>query len=135
MFGFLGPNGCGKTTTIRLIFGLIYPTAGYVEVLVFIGVLLIFLLAAMFPHVTERIANWVIDRLVPVRFRDTVRNVTLRFLTGLESLHSPQEALMVFLTSCIIWLLETGKYWFVMHAFPFQVSFFATSVDFTRSSS
>jgi uncharacterized protein (TIRG00374 family) len=33
--------------------------------------------------------------------------------------------LMVFFTSVIIWLLETGKYWFVMHAFPFQVSFFA----------
>jgi uncharacterized protein (TIRG00374 family) len=32
--------------------------------------------------------------------------------------------LMVFLTSLIIWLLETGKYWFVMHAFDFQVSFF-----------
>ncbi len=31
---------------------------------------------------------------------------------------------MVFLTSVVIWLLETGKYWFVMHAFPFQVSFF-----------
>jgi len=31
---------------------------------------------------------------------------------------------MVFLTSIVIWLLETGKYWFVMHAFPFQVSFF-----------
>jgi uncharacterized protein (TIRG00374 family) len=25
----------------------------------------------------------------------------------------------------IIWLLETAKYWFVMHAFPFEVSFFA----------
>ncbi len=33
MFGFLGPNGCGKTTTIRMIFGLIYPTSGYVRVL------------------------------------------------------------------------------------------------------
>lgn len=33
IFGFLGPNGCGKTTTIRLIFGLIYPTKGYVQVL------------------------------------------------------------------------------------------------------
>ena len=32
---------------------------------------------------------------------------------------------MVFVTSIVIWLLETGKYWFVMHAFPFQVSFFA----------
>jgi hypothetical protein len=24
----------------------------------------------------------------------------------------------------VIWLLETGKYWFVMHAFPFEVDFF-----------
>ncbi|MCL5735032.1 MAG: ABC transporter ATP-binding protein [Actinobacteria bacterium] len=33
VFGFLGPNGCGKTTTIRMIFGLTYPTKGYVQVL------------------------------------------------------------------------------------------------------
>jgi uncharacterized protein (TIRG00374 family) len=32
---------------------------------------------------------------------------------------------MVFLTSLVIWLLETVKYWFVMQAFPFEVSFFA----------
>jgi uncharacterized protein (TIRG00374 family) len=32
---------------------------------------------------------------------------------------------MVFLTSVVIWLFETGKYWFIMHAFPFEVSFFA----------
>ena len=31
---------------------------------------------------------------------------------------------MVFFTSVIIWLLETVKYWFVMHAFGFSVSFF-----------
>jgi hypothetical protein len=31
---------------------------------------------------------------------------------------------MVFFTSLVIWLLETVKYWFVMHAFPFHVSFF-----------
>jgi len=30
---------------------------------------------------------------------------------------------MIFMTSIIIWLLETLKYWFVMHAFPFEVSF------------
>jgi uncharacterized protein (TIRG00374 family) len=32
---------------------------------------------------------------------------------------------MVFFTSVLIWLLETAKYWFVMHAFDFSVSFFA----------
>ena len=33
VFGFLGPNGSGKTTTIRMLFGLIYPTSGYAQVL------------------------------------------------------------------------------------------------------
>ena len=33
MFGLLGPNGSGKTTTIRLLLGLIHPTRGMVRVL------------------------------------------------------------------------------------------------------
>jgi uncharacterized protein (TIRG00374 family) len=48
-----------------------------------------------------------------------------KFLDGLASLRSPWNILMVFVTSVVIWLLETGKYWFVMHAFNFEVSFFA----------
>ncbi|MFG2890048.1 ABC transporter ATP-binding protein [Streptomyces sp. NPDC048248] len=33
VFGFLGPNGSGKTTTIRMLMGLIEPTAGQARVL------------------------------------------------------------------------------------------------------
>ncbi|MBD9704579.1 ABC transporter ATP-binding protein [Streptomyces sp. ID01-12c] len=33
VFGFLGPNGSGKTTTIRMLMGLIEPTSGTAEVL------------------------------------------------------------------------------------------------------
>jgi len=91
----------------------------------FIGALAVFLLAAMFPFVTEKVVNTLINRLVPSRFREKVQSVTSRFLSGLESLRSPKDALMVFFTSVLIWLLETGKYWFVMQAFPFNVSFFA----------
>jgi ABC-2 type transport system ATP-binding protein len=33
VFGFLGPNGSGKTTTIRMLLGLVAPTSGTQEVL------------------------------------------------------------------------------------------------------
>ncbi|SEH94539.1 MULTISPECIES: ATP-binding cassette domain-containing protein [unclassified Leifsonia] len=33
VFGFLGPNGSGKTTTIRMLLGLISPSAGSIQVL------------------------------------------------------------------------------------------------------
>ena len=33
VYGFLGPNGSGKTTTIRMLLGLVHATAGEIEVL------------------------------------------------------------------------------------------------------
>jgi uncharacterized membrane protein YbhN (UPF0104 family) len=60
-----------------------------------------------------------------INLQETVLDLVGRFLGGLESLRSPRDSLMVFFTSVVIWLFETGKYWFVMHAFPFEVSFFA----------
>jgi ABC-2 type transport system ATP-binding protein len=33
VYGFLGPNGSGKTTTIRMLLGLAFPTSGHAELL------------------------------------------------------------------------------------------------------
>ncbi len=92
---------------------------------VFLGALAVFLLAAMFPIFSSRVGGWFIDHWLPARTRPGVTGVMHKFLDGLASLRSPLNILMVFITSVIIWLLETGKYWFVMHAFNFSVSFFA----------
>ncbi len=92
---------------------------------VFIGALLIFLVAAMFPQMTAKFGLWVIERLMPKRLQAKIIGIMNKFLDGLASLRSPFNVLMVFFTSVIIWLLETGKYWFVMHAFNFSVSFYA----------
>jgi len=91
----------------------------------FLGALLIFILAAMFPVPAEKMIARLTGMFLPEKIRERVRDIIGKFLSGLESLRSPREALMVLLTSIVIWLLETGKYWFVMQAFDFQVSFFA----------
>jgi len=92
---------------------------------IFLGALVIFLIAAMFPQTTEKVGLWFVQRLLPQRMHERVTSLMNKFLDGLASLRSPLNVLMVFFTSVIIWLLETGKYWFVMHAFNFSVSFFA----------
>jgi uncharacterized protein (TIRG00374 family) len=92
---------------------------------IFLGALMVFLLAAMFPQTAERLISIVAAKIVPERWREKLMSLVNRFLAGLEALRSPRDVLMIFFTSVIIWLLETGKYWFVMHAFNFQVSFFA----------
>jgi uncharacterized protein (TIRG00374 family) len=92
---------------------------------VFLGALIAFLIAAMFPQVTMKVALWVLVRFSPQRIHARLISITGKFLDGLASLRSPFNVLMVFFTSVVIWLLETVKYWFVMHAFDFSVSFFA----------
>ena len=91
----------------------------------FLGALAVFLIAAMFPQMAAKIGFWFIYRLLPKRMHDRVTSLATKFLDGLASLRSPVNVLKVFFTSVLIWLLETGKYWFVMHAFNFSVSFFA----------
>lgn len=93
--------------------------------LAFIGAMAIFLLLASFPKFTEKWTLRLIQAFLPERWQQKVGGVALRFLTGLESLRSPKDTMMIFFTTFVIWLLETGKYWFVMHAFDFEVSFFA----------
>ncbi|MBL8058095.1 MAG: flippase-like domain-containing protein [Anaerolineales bacterium] len=82
--------------------------------------LAVFLLAAMFPHQSLGLFHRFAEPLIPVRFRPRVAGMLTSFWTGLEALRSPLSILMVFLTSVVIWLLETAKYWFVMFAFNFS---------------
>lgn len=91
---------------------------------VFLGAVAIFLLMAVFPNPSRRVIAWGIQRLSPSRWRTRLIGMGDRFLEGLASLRSPKDVGMVLLTSIVIWLFETGKYWFVMHAFSFEVSFF-----------
>jgi uncharacterized protein (TIRG00374 family) len=92
--------------------------------LLFFGALGLFFVVAASPRRAQLVYTWLIDHLIPARFREPVRGFADRFMEGLAFLRSPRDVAMIFLTSLVIWLAETGKYWFVMHAFDFEVSFF-----------
>jgi uncharacterized protein (TIRG00374 family) len=92
---------------------------------VFLFAVVVFLLMAIFPKQSIRLLNGIIERIVPKRFRETTKSLVERFHAGLASLRSPKDVFMVLVTSVVIWLFETVKYWFVMQAFDFNVTFFA----------
>jgi uncharacterized protein (TIRG00374 family) len=91
----------------------------------FFGALAVFFGLAAVPERVLTLTETLSRRLLPRRLRVPVLDFAGRFMTGLSSLRSFKNVMMIFLTSVVIWLLETVKYWFVMHAFDFQVSFFA----------
>lgn len=92
--------------------------------LLFFGALAVFFVLAASPRRAQAVYAWVIDRLLPQRLRAPVRGFADRFMEGLYFLRSGRDVAMIFFTSLVVWLAETGKYWFVMHAFDFHVSFF-----------
>jgi hypothetical protein len=103
--------------------------AGYSRLIVaftllFVAALVVFLWLASRPSAARSIVARLADLLVPQAYRERVIGSADRFLVGLESLARGREVFMIFGTSVLVWLFETAKYWFVMHAFPFQVSFF-----------
>ena len=92
---------------------------------VFLSVLFLFFAVAAVPRRFLGLAGWLSGHLLPERFRAPLMGFAERFVVGLAALRSGRGLAMIFLTSIIIWLLETVKYWFVMNAFDFTVSFFA----------
>ena len=101
----------------------IYTQIVTVFSLVFGLALAFFLYLAANPAQFVRGWEWIAQRFLPERFKATGSEFVLRFVSGLQSLKSPREMLVIFASSALIWLTETGKYWVVMQGFPFHVDF------------
>ncbi len=106
------PSGSIQTTVI-------------VASVAFFGALIVFFAVAAVPERFLALAGWIVQKFLPERVREPILAFSERFIVGLESLRSFRNVLMIFFSSIVVWLLETVKYWFVMHAFDFEVSFFA----------
>jgi uncharacterized protein (TIRG00374 family) len=83
----------------------------------------IFFWLALYPQVADRIAHAIITRVVPHRFQQPLLGITQKFVQGAQALRNPRDLLIILMSTVLIWLLETGKYWFVAHAFNLSLSF------------
>lgn len=91
----------------------------------FLGATFVFVWMAVQPQRIDAFYHWIAERFLPKRVRGPLDSIFERFMEGIGSLRSGYDVLMIFVTSIVIWLMETVKYWFVMQAFSFSVSFLA----------
>jgi uncharacterized protein (TIRG00374 family) len=96
-----------------------------VGTVVFLAALTVFFVMASRPVMARQLYTQIFTRFMPARIGQPLLRLADQFMEGLESLRRPRDLAMTFITSVFIWLTETTKYWFVMHAFNFEVSFFA----------
>ncbi len=115
----------GLTMVLFVLFGLLFvPLSDFLSQLVivasavFVGALAVFLFLAARPDLLQRIARFVIERLVPARLRSPLLDLVEGVIAGLESLRRGRDVLVLFGVTLWVWILETGKYWLVSLAFP-----------------
>ncbi|MFW5713670.1 MAG: lysylphosphatidylglycerol synthase transmembrane domain-containing protein [Brevefilum sp.] len=92
-------------------------------IVIFTVGLALFIAVAMLPKSAMRLIHGVINKIVPERWRKSIIEVADRFLDGLMSLRSPKDALMILLTTILVWLLETGLYWSVNRSLGLGLNF------------
>jgi uncharacterized protein (TIRG00374 family) len=104
---------------------------------IFFGALAVFFIIAASPQRTERVYGWFVSRLLPAPLRDKVRGILDKFLVGLQVLRRGRDLLLIFGISIALWLVEAGKYWFIMQGFhqagvaidvPFHTLVFTTAL-------
>lgn len=100
----------------------------FLSTMFFWGAFVVFLVMALRPEQMRHWYTWMFDRVLPGKLATTAQGLADHFMSGLENLRHPRDLLMTLVSSVFIWLTETTKYWFVMHAFDFEVSFFVLMV-------
>lgn len=77
----------------------------------------------LWPSLVEHVAEWLIARLVPHRFRLQLYGITVRFIRGFASIRSVGKLTLVLGASLAVWAAETLSYRLLMNSFGFGLNF------------
>ena len=75
----------------------------------------------LWPAPIQRLAEWLIARLTPQRFRPRLRDTAGRFIHGFASIRSVLTLTLVLIFSIAVWAAETFSYRLLMNSFGFGV--------------
>ena len=84
---------------------------------VFVIGAVVFFGLALAPKLAEQTAGAIVRRVLPVKVQGVVMGFVQKFVAGAQCLRSPSDLLILFLTTLVIWLMETVKYWLIWHGF------------------
>jgi len=93
----------------------------WAAVAVFGAALALIYAVVLWPVPIQRLAEWLIARLAPQRFRPRLRDVTGRFIRGFASVKSVLTLTLVLIFSITVWTAETFSYRLLMNSFGFGV--------------
>ena len=83
----------------------------------------VFFALALAPKLAEQIAGAIVNKVLPARFQSLVMGFVQKFVAGAQCLRRPGDLLLLFLSTIVIWLIETVKYWLIWHAFSANASY------------
>lgn len=77
----------------------------------------------LWPRQVHRLAAWLIERLIPAKFRRRAEGIADRFILSFATIRSAGSLTLVLLFSILVWSCETAMYRTMMVAFGFDVTF------------
>ncbi len=109
------PRAAGLSDQVRAALGVAAIVFG-LAVLVFFGF-------ALAPRASARVAERIINRVVPVKLAPRLIGFVERFVEGARSLKKPADLAGLVLTSLVVWLIETVKYWCIAQGFGMTTTY------------
>ena len=84
---------------------------------VFVIGAVVFFALALAPKWAEQMAGAIVRRVLPAKVQGVVMGFVQKFVAGAQCLRRPSDLLLLFLSTVVIWLMETVKYWLIWHGF------------------
>lgn len=109
------PRAVGLSDQVRSALGVAGVVFGFAT--------LVFFAFALAPRAAASLAERIITRFLPASVAPRLVGIVERFVEGAQSLRNPLDLAGLALTSVLVWLIETVKYWCIAQGFGMTTTY------------